>query len=146
MIMNDNVYSLRWKDENRKGRSKMAMIVAELIRTLQDMDPAAEVCLAFQPTYPQGYSVDNVVEIGDKVWLTEGGGSREGARAAFRGRLVMTTREKIARFLAFADAGAEFTQLITEDPDLYWGTALRQVERNHYLALADEILKIVEEG
>lgn len=68
------------------------MRVRELLDALEDVDPNAEVRLAFQPNYPLEYSLDNVVtsedvrqydadpkdngdendEAEDVVWLTVG--------------------------------------------------------------------------
>ena len=48
------------------------MTVEELIQELQYLDPAAEVRLAEQPSWPFEYNLNGVVEIGGKVWLAEG--------------------------------------------------------------------------
>jgi hypothetical protein len=68
----------------------MAMIVAELIRTLQDMDPEAEVRIAIQPSYPMTYAIGDVVEEegvrgpgSGTVYLAEGGDGQYGSREIF---------------------------------------------------------------
>ncbi len=61
----------------------MKMLVADLIRTLEDMDPEAEVRLAVQPSYPMTYSIGDVVEYEGSVYLAEGGDGRYGSRDMF---------------------------------------------------------------
>jgi len=71
----------------------MAMTVFELIRTLQDMDPEAEVRIAIQPSYPMTYAIGDVVElegVGEDsvpcpgtVYLAEGGDGQYGNREIF---------------------------------------------------------------
>lgn len=65
----------------------MKMIVADLIRTLQDMDPEAEVRLAVQPSYPMSYAIGDVVDIAEEdgmvVYIAEGGDGRYGNREIF---------------------------------------------------------------
>lgn len=61
----------------------MAMIVADLIRTLQDMDPEAEVRIATQPTYPLTHAIGDVVEYEGAIYLAEGGDGQYGSRDIF---------------------------------------------------------------
>lgn len=48
------------------------MTVEELIQELQYMDRGSEVRLARQPSWPFEYDLAGVVQVEDKVFLTEG--------------------------------------------------------------------------
>ncbi|MEU3399521.1 hypothetical protein [Streptomyces filamentosus] len=50
------------------------MTVAELIETLEQMNPEAPVRLAFQPRYPFEHALGEVVEAEDGTcWIADGG-------------------------------------------------------------------------
>jgi hypothetical protein len=61
----------------------MKMIVSELIRTLRDMDPEAEVRLAFQPNFPLSYDIGDVVEHDGVVHLVQGDRGQYASREIF---------------------------------------------------------------
>jgi hypothetical protein len=62
----------------------MKMTVYELMRTLSDMDPDAEVRIATQPNYPLTHSIGDVVEYEGAVYLAEGGDGQYGSREIFQ--------------------------------------------------------------
>jgi len=49
------------------------MTVTELRDMLEDFDEDSEVLLAFQPSWPLQFKVNDVVEVDDVVYVVEGG-------------------------------------------------------------------------
>lgn len=47
------------------------MRVKELMELLEEMDPDAEVKIAYQPNYPLEASIDTIVDVDGKVYIRQ---------------------------------------------------------------------------